>query len=203
MAFTEDRQERVIAACAKSAHEHGRLCPRQVLGVRMGYAAMDVLRLGDGPVTEKRLLVVVETDGCFADGVSAATGCTLGHRTMRLVDYGRVAITAIDTLDGSAIRVAPRPGARGTAWCYAAEETARYGAQLTGYQSMPVEQLLNFQAVTLNLDLDALLGNAACREDCTGCGEEILNGRAVWTEDGPLCPACRAEAYYTDNPARS
>ena len=49
------------------------------------------------PQKDKRLLTFVETDGCFADGVSVATGCWLGRRTMRLVDYGKVAATFVDT----------------------------------------------------------------------------------------------------------
>jgi formylmethanofuran dehydrogenase subunit E len=60
-----------------------------VLGVRIGLAAGEALDL-DLPRADKRLLMLVETDGCFADGVSVATGCWLGRRTLRLVDYGRV-----------------------------------------------------------------------------------------------------------------
>jgi formylmethanofuran dehydrogenase subunit E len=37
------------------------------------------------------------TNGCFADGLSVATGCWLGRRTLRLVDCGRVGVTAVDT----------------------------------------------------------------------------------------------------------
>jgi formylmethanofuran dehydrogenase subunit E len=196
MVNSNDRVDQVATACAKSAREHERLCPRQVLGVRMGYAAVDALHLGDGAGAGKRLLIVTETDGCFVDGISAATGCTIGHRTLRLVDYGRVALTAIDTLRGTAIRVAPRRGAREAAWCYASEAPHRYGAQLAGYQSMPIDELLTVQPVTLSLDLEALLGNGAARVDCAGCGEEILNGRGELTESGTLCPGCRTEAYY-------
>src|SRR3712207_7090667 len=46
----------------------------------------------------------VETDGCFADGVSVATGCWLGRRTLRLVDHGKVAATFMDTLTERAVR---------------------------------------------------------------------------------------------------
>ena len=49
------------------------------------------------PQTDKRLYTFVETDGCFADGVMVATGCSLGHRTLRLIDYGKVAATFVDT----------------------------------------------------------------------------------------------------------
>ncbi|MGB1288420.1 MAG: FmdE family protein, partial [Aggregatilineales bacterium] len=64
------------------------------------------------PQRDKRLITFVETDGCFADGVSVATGCWLGRRTMRLMDYGKVAATFVDTLTGDAVRIAPHPQSR-------------------------------------------------------------------------------------------
>ncbi len=58
----------------KSASMHRHLCPRQVLGVRMGILAGKLLGL-DLPQERKRLFVFMETDGCAADGVSVSTGC--------------------------------------------------------------------------------------------------------------------------------
>src|SRR5512147_1692459 len=89
-----------------SASRHTHLCPRQVLGARMGLAGARALGL-DLPVHYKRLLVILETDGCFADGVEAATGCTVGHRTMRVEDYGKIAATFVDVQTGRAFRLAP------------------------------------------------------------------------------------------------
>ena len=66
-----------------SSARHKHLCPRQVLGARIALAGAAVLRL-ELPRTDKRLLVIVETDGCFADGVEVATACTVGHRTLRV-----------------------------------------------------------------------------------------------------------------------
>jgi formylmethanofuran dehydrogenase subunit E len=43
------------------------------------------------------LLTILETDGCAADGVSAATGCWVGRRTLRVEDFGKVAATFVDT----------------------------------------------------------------------------------------------------------
>ena len=76
----------------ESAALHRHLCPRQVLGVRMGLLAAEVMGL-DLPQTDKRLLTIIETDGCAADGISVATGCWVGRRTLRVEDYGKVAAT--------------------------------------------------------------------------------------------------------------
>src|SRR5437879_9363273 len=48
-------------------------CPRQVLGIQMGLLPANPLGL-DLPPDAKHALAIVETDGCFADGVSVATG---------------------------------------------------------------------------------------------------------------------------------
>src|SRR5512133_3268241 len=89
-----------------SAARHTHLCPRQVLGARMGLAGAQALGL-ELPVRSRRLWVILESDGCFADGVEAATGCSVGHRTLRIEDYGKIAATFVDIKQGRAVRVAP------------------------------------------------------------------------------------------------
>jgi formylmethanofuran dehydrogenase subunit E len=63
--------------------------------VRLELAGFTALGF-DSPPDKKRLLVITETDGCFADGLSAATNCTVGHRTLRVEDYGKTAATFVD-----------------------------------------------------------------------------------------------------------
>lgn len=72
-----------------SATHHHKICPRQVLGVRIGLLAGRLLEM-PSPQPEKRLLAIAETDGCFVDGISAATGCYVGRRTLRIEDYGKL-----------------------------------------------------------------------------------------------------------------
>lgn len=185
----------VARACAASAAQHERLCPRQVLGVRIGLAGGRALGLAL-PREDKRLLLFAETDGCFLDGVSAATGCTAGHRTLRIVDYGRVAVTCLDVETGRAARISPRAGVRERAAVHAPAETPRYRAQLEAYQRMPEAELLRVQQVSITLDVAALLGRPGVRVSCTRCGEEVLNGRELSVDGATLCPACVAPAYY-------
>jgi formylmethanofuran dehydrogenase subunit E len=185
----------IRAACARSVQDHDRLCPRQVLGVRMGLALTRGLRVSNLE-GGKRLLVIPETDGCFVDGVQAATGCSVGHRTLRLADYGRVAVTGIDGETGEALRVSPRPGVRERAADYAPGEHRRYYQQMDAYQAMPEHELLRLERVALTFDLAALLGRRGVRVDCARCGEEVLNGREVTVDGHTLCPACAGTAYY-------
>jgi formylmethanofuran dehydrogenase subunit E len=59
---------------AAALHRH--LCPRQVLGARMGILAGRLLSL-ELPQQNKRLYTFVETDGCFADGSVLQPGAGL------------------------------------------------------------------------------------------------------------------------------
>lgn len=188
-------EDAIARACAESASHHARLCPRQVLGVRMGLAG--AARFGvEVPRRDRRLLVFSESDGCFTDGVTAATGATVGHRTLRVIDYGRVAITMLDAETREAVRIAAAPGVRESALTYAPEESRRYYAQIEGYQRMPERELLTIEPVELTLDLDALMGRPGVRVDCSRCGEEVLNAREVLLDGVAVCPACAEPAYY-------
>ena len=178
-----------------SAGEHDHLCPRQVLGVRMGMLAGSLLGL-DLPQTDKRLLTFVEVDGCFADGIAAATGCTVGHRTLRVIDYGKVAATFVDTRSGDAVRIAPHPNVRQAAYNHAPKAQSRWHAQLEAYQIMPDAELLVAQPVALSISLTEIISRPGVRVNCELCGEEIINEREIVREGMILCRGCAEPAYY-------
>lgn len=179
-----------------SAARHKHLCPRQVLGARIGLAGGAALGLAL-PRQDKRLLIIVETDGCFADGVEAATGCAMGHRTLRLADYGKIGATFVDVKTGTAVRLAPQLDIREKALQYAPEETKHYYAQLVGYQRMPDNELLIIQPVQLSVPVSQIVSRAGVRVNCAECGEEIINEREIMVAGRPLCAACASPAYYT------
>jgi len=124
-----------------SSRDHLHLCPRQILGVRIGLAGMNALGFS-APLVKKQLLVISETDGCFIDSMIATTGCTVGHRTLRVEDYGKVAATFVDTKTGRAVRVAPRIDVRERACVFVPDEPRHYFAQMQAYQAMPDEEML-------------------------------------------------------------
>lgn len=182
-----------ILAISSARHQH--LCPRQILGARIGLAGGAALGLAL-PRADKRLLIILETDGCFADGVEAATGCTVGHRTLRVADYGKVAATLIDTKTEQAIRIAPQLDVREKAYLYAPHEPRHYFAQLHAYQTMPDAALLTIQAVTLTTPVKAIVSRAGVRVNCAVCGEEIINERELLVGGRPLCQSCAGSGYY-------
>jgi len=182
-----------------SATRHSHLCPRQVLGVRIGLAGAAALEI-EVPQQKKRLLTIVESDGCFADGVEVATGCTIGHRTLRVVDYGKIAATFIDTKTGRAVRVAPHLDVRQRACAYAPDEKRHYFAQLRGYQAMPVEELVTIEDVELTTPIAEIVSRPGVRVNCDVCGEEIINEREVHHQGLTLCKPCAGETYYQPMP---
>ena len=179
----------------ESSSRHRHLCPRQVLGARMALYASEHLGL-DIPRDDKCLLVIAETDGCAVDGLIAATGCRVGGRTLRILDFGKVAATFTDTATETSIRIVPSSQARIRATEYAADARNRWEAMLLGYQAMPACELFIAQPVQLNTPLEDILSRAGRKAICEHCGEEIINGREVFNSDTVLCRTCAGDGYY-------
>lgn len=186
----------------RSSARHSHLCPRQVLGARIGLAGAAAVGL-EIPRADKRLLVIVETDGCFADGVEVATGCTVGHRTLRVEDLGKIAATFVDVRSGRAVRVAPQLDVRERAYAYAPDEPRHYFAQLAAYQIMPESELLALQPVELVPPVEAIVSRPVVRTICDRCGEEIINEREVIRGGSTLCRSCAGNGYYQVNPEQN
>jgi formylmethanofuran dehydrogenase subunit E len=180
----------------QSARLHKHLCPRQVLGVRMGLMAGRLLGLSLPQTNRKRLFVFMETDGCAADGVSVSTGCWVGHRTLRIIHFGKVAATFVDRKDGAAFRIHPHPESRVRAVESLPNAENHWQAMLEAYQTLPDEQLLIAQEVAFQGDLEAMISRPSARAICDSCGEEILNDLQIERQGKTLCRACAGETYY-------
>lgn len=180
-----------------SARNHSHLCPRQILGARIGLAGLSALGFNEPPAG-KRLLVILETDGCFADGVIAATNCSVGHRTLRVEDYGKTAATFVDVKSGGAVRVAPALDIREQALACVPDEPRHYFAQMEAYRILPDEQMLRVGEVQLSTPVEQIVSRPGLRVNCAICGEEILNEREIEQEGLLLCRACAGEAYYRE-----
>lgn len=178
-----------------SSRNHTHLCPRQILGVRIGLRGIRSLQFEPNRGL-KRLLVITETDGCFADGLSAATGCTVGHRTLRVEDYGKVAATFVDTHTSRAVRVAPVFDIRERACAFVPEESRHYFAQMQAYQVMSDEDMMTVQEVSLSTSIERITSRPGLRVNCDVCGEEIMNEREVLCEGMKLCCTCSGNGYY-------
>jgi formylmethanofuran dehydrogenase subunit E len=186
----------------ESGAMHHHLCPRQILGARLGLYGLRQLGLIDESYhprfinTDKRLLTIVEIDGCGADGVAVSTDCWVGKRTLQIVDFGKVAATLIDTKTGKAIRVAPSLNSRSLACELSPNAESRWHAYLEAYQFISDELLMSIQEVDLTNSIDSIISNPEAFATCDSCGEEIFNAREVEKENLCLCRTCAGDAYY-------
>lgn len=174
---------------------HAQLCPRQVLGARIGLSAGEILGL-ELPRLDKRLLTIVETDGCFVSGVEVATGCRVGRRTLRVVDHGKVAATFVDVETGRAVRIWPRSEARLLAHTYVPGAADSWHAQRDAYQRMPNAELLATRPVELLTPLAEIIGRPGLRVPCERCGEEIMNQREADLGGRVVCRGCAGARYW-------
>jgi formylmethanofuran dehydrogenase subunit E len=105
----------------------------------MGMLAGELLGL-EIPQSKIRLMTIVETDGCFTDGVAVATNCWVGRRTMFIQDYGKIAATFVDTRSRESVRLIPHPSAGQRAQEAALDARNRWQGYLLGYQPYPMRR---------------------------------------------------------------
>ena len=173
---------------------HGHLCPGQVLGVRMTVAGCRALSLPHPKQAGKRLVVFVEIDRCATDAIETLTGVSLGKRTLKHVDHGKMAATFVDTLTGAAVRVAAREEARELARRAAPSEPNPRRAQTAAYRTLAEPGLLKLEAVAVD---PAWLARRRVRVRCAACGEGVNYQREIRDGDRTLCRACGGDRYYT------
>ncbi len=170
------------------AFHGGHACPGMVLGARLAVTAGRALELAL-PDRRKRLFVVSETDRCGADAIQAITGCRPGKRTMKFLDYGKLAGRFLDAETGRAIRVATKSGLRDIArGCY--PDVDRYTSQMRAYLDLPAEELFTISPIEWSLGLYEQPGPPVRRVECVDCGEEVSDGRELQVERGSICQAC-------------
>lgn len=172
---------------------HGHLCPGQVLGVRMTLAGCRGLDLDRPRSAGKRLVIFVEIDRCATDAIQALTGVSLGKRTLKHLDYGKMAATFADTETGRAVRVVARDDARSRARAWAPGIADARQAQMAAYRMMPEAELLAIGPVVV---APGWLDRRRVRVDCSGCGESVGYEREVVIEGRTLCRACAGPPYY-------
>jgi len=181
---------------ALAARNHGHMCPGQVLGVRMAMLGLKQLGIDDPEKDRKRLLTFVEIDRCATDAVSLVTGCRLGKRALKFLDYGKVAATFLDLETNRAVRIAARDDSRVKAREMFPELTDQRRQQLEAYKVMDDAELFTLQWVRVKLKSEDLPGRPRTRVACEQCGEGINDRRERLVDGRVLCRNCAGESYY-------
>jgi len=181
-----------------SAKTHGHLCPGQVLGVRMSMLGLKKIGIDDPKGKDrKNIIVFVEIDRCATDAIQSVTGCSLGHRTMKFRDYGKMAATYLNLKTNRAVRVLAKEDAREKAKNYFPDIADKYRAQLEAYKIMPDKDLFECKDVRVELPEEDMPGRPLKRIKCEKCGEYVQDRREIDLEGKLLCKACAYGTYYT------
>lgn len=182
---------------AEAVSFHGHLCPGQVLGVRMACAGCREVGVDDPRAAGKSLLIIVEIDRCATDAIQALTGVSLGKRTLRHLDFGKMAATFVDRARGLSVRVVARETARALATCLAPDAPDARRAQIHAYRDMREGDLLEIDPVIVTAEW---LVRRRVRVACAACGEGVNYEREVYVAGRALCRPCAGEGYYAYDP---
>lgn len=187
---------------SESCRIHGHLCPGQVLGVKMSMLGLRRIGIDDPRGRDrKRLIVFVEMDRCATDAVQSVTGCSLGHRTMKFMDYGKMAATFVNLETGRAVRVIANEESRNKAREYFPGVENKYQAQLEAYKIMPDGELFEVMEVNVVVNPEDMPGRPLRRVQCERCGEYVQDMRERFIDGKVLCIPCADGGYYSSGNA--
>lgn len=187
--------EGLIAECGKL---HGHICPGQLLGVRMAVLGCLMTGISDPRgVDRKKLLVWVEIDRCVTDAICGVTGVRLGKRSLKFLDYGKVAATFLNLSEDISVRIAAKDESRELADALFPEVESKKERQMLTYRKASDAELFKTEHVRIELsDLD-LPGRPKKRLFCALCEEGINDGREVCDAMGRrVCRPCAFGTYY-------
>ncbi|HEQ70868.1 MAG TPA: hypothetical protein ENN69_00120 [Spirochaetia bacterium] len=205
-------QSRDLAGCLLAAGTlHGHYCPGLALGVYASVAAMNRSResFSDGL---ENLLAIVEVNSCFADGVQAVTGCTLGNNSLVYRDLGKTAFTLLRRGSPRGIRVSVKTdfGALlnetypefSTLFEKVIKKRAGSTEDMTAFKvkgreasfgllSLPAERLFDIREVETEPPPFAPIVESLV---CARCGEQVMKTKSVTAGADTLCRACAGAA---------
>ena len=180
-----------------AAQAHGHLCAGQILGIRMALYGLRLLGIEDpAGADRKRLVTYVEIDRCATDAIGVVTGCRLGKRALKFVDFGKMAATFVDLKKDRAVRVAAKESSKERARELYPEIPDKNQQQMRAYREMSDEELFAAQWVRVKAGPEEMPGYKGPRVHCAECGEGIAFAREVEAGGRKLCKACAGARYY-------
>lgn len=162
---------------------HGHVCGGIESGTRMAICGLQRIGISDPKGADrKKLIVFVEIDRCATDAIMSVTGCRPGKRTMKIVDYGKMAATFINLESGNAVRIASkgRNDSDERPDCATATD----------------DELFSITEVEVPLRPEDLPGKPVRTALCDRCSEKILDGREMEHQGETLCRPCQTGIRY-------
>jgi len=190
----------------KAEATHGHMCAGQILGVRMALLGLKRLGIEDPRGADrKRLVTYVEIDRCATDAIGMVTGCRLGKRTLKFRDWGKMAATFVDLVEGGGVRIVALENSRELARELFPDIESKSRQQMLAYRELTDEQLFGEQQVRVQVDAGELPGHRGDRFLCPHCGEGVNFGRFAEVAGERLCLSCAQPElrYWMPDEARS
>jgi formylmethanofuran dehydrogenase subunit E len=178
--------ERLEDQLRKVEKFHGCLSPGAMVGIFMMNHACKILGCGFGD----DIFVTVETHNCLPDAATALTNCTIGNKRLRIVDYGKMALTLTkrDDFDGIRIILDPNKTMKYptiNAW-YLNERDALHREVVKEILEAG-EDILSFEYVRIGIPSKGKKEVVLCPE----CGEPFVSRKGE-----EKCEYCAGERYY-------
>ena len=194
---------------AKAGELHGHFCPFLALGVKAAVQAVN--ELGVGSTGMEEVIVIIETNNCFSDGVQFVTGCSFGNNALVYRDYGKTAFT-LAKRSGEAVRTSVKDISR------LLEEREPEAQRL--FQKVVIERQgtdedqrrlrENWRRIAfkmLDIPDDELFdikrahiqvpaySRILASVKCSICGENVMEPRARVQNGQPVCIPCSGQDY--------
>jgi formylmethanofuran dehydrogenase subunit E len=194
---------------------HGHYCPGVALGVKAVDTAFRRLGITDNTGMEE-IMAVVECNNCFVDGVQIAAGCSLGNNALVYKDLGKTAATFYRRGSSNAVRVCVKSFDAGTdddaekkEGDALFEKAVKRREKLTDEESARMKQLwINRSFATMEMPSESLFTITDVQppelpfapildsQECSMCGEKVMESKAVFRNGKPVCITCAAEEYF-------
>jgi formylmethanofuran dehydrogenase subunit E len=177
---------------------HGSLCPGTLLALRLSVLGCALVGIEDPRGLDRDKLVVwIEIDRWLADAVESVTGARLGKRTLKFLDYGKLAATFLNIETGKAVRIVALESSRRLADLRHPEIEDKYERQMRAYREAAEEELFAVTDVEVQVRAKDLPGHPRSRVICHKCGEGVNDGREISLPDRiTLCRPCVYGTYY-------
>lgn len=91
-------------------------------------------------------------DRCAADAVWSVTGCSLGHKTTKFRDCGKMAVTFVNLKTGRAVSVIAKEESCSKAKECFSDIDGKYLAQFETYEVMPDEELFEVMEMEVKIE---------------------------------------------------
>jgi formylmethanofuran dehydrogenase subunit E len=173
---------------------HGHVCAGVMLGTRMSLLGMKAIGINDPKGEDRKdLMVYVEMDRCATDAILVVTGCHPGKRSMKILDYGKMAATFINLKTGKAVRIAAKNTDGDKAFT---PEMIKNNPHTIDYAKRPDDELFTITEVKVDVKPEDMPGPPLRTVPCSSCGERVMDMKDVMKDGKYMCRPCAENKRY-------